>query len=50
MPAQNCKAGWSDDFFQKIGLEEFVEENYMRIGQDVKDIGSRALVNGIPRR
>eukprot|EP00466_Bigelowiella_natans_P001025 jgi/Bigna1/136107/aug1.32_g10815 len=39
--AGNASAGWSADFFKKIGLEELVAENYERIGQTVKDIGEK---------
>mmetsp|Transcript_15697 Transcript_15697/g.31916 ORF Transcript_15697/g.31916 Transcript_15697/m.31916 type:complete len:667 (-) Transcript_15697:603-2603(-) len=33
-------AGWSADFFAKIGLDELVDEGYERIGNTVHDIGS----------
>jgi FGGY-family pentulose kinase len=30
---------WSDDFWRAVGLEELVEEQYGRIGQDIRSVG-----------
>lgn len=32
--------GWDETYFRAIGLEEFVEENYARIGRDVRSLGA----------
>ena len=50
---QDSPAGWQDSFFEQIGLEEFVKNNYRQLGP-VKDGLQRgrkktdALTAGIP--
>ncbi|MDQ8194531.1 FGGY-family carbohydrate kinase [Coraliomargarita sp. SDUM461004] len=33
------KSGWQDDFFNAIGLDELVTENYTRLGNDIQPMG-----------
>jgi FGGY-family pentulose kinase len=40
------KGGWSDSFFRLIGLDEFVDDGYRRIGEIVLPLGSIAGVLG----
>lgn len=42
LSAKEKRSGWDDSYFKAIGLNEFVEEGYIRIGGNkICDIGER---------